>query len=124
MLKFAIVAAGFCALTAIAPASAQHAADQCRATAGHVKVFDGRDGRDISAQPAPAAAAADYYLKIEGVAGESRASAREHGSRAAVGRRMKGGVRVAIGDVNGDGATSAARAQCANNLKQIGLANH
>ncbi|MCW3847931.1 hypothetical protein OF829_11835 [Sphingomonas sp. LB-2] len=65
--------------------------------------------------------------------GQGSASAREAGSRVAVGRRHSetrrpsGGVRVAVGDVNGDGATSGRepappRMRTQNNLKQIGIA--
>jgi len=127
MLKFALIAAGLCALTAIAPASAQDAAaDQCRAAAGHVKVFDGRDGGTLAQAPRGSEAHYDALHKIEGVPGESKdnvRTARELGSRAAVGRRMRGGIRVATGDVDGDGA-GAMRAKCQNNLKQISLGQH
>lgn len=64
-------------------------------------------------------------------------TARELGSRGAVGRRrteaprasgFRGGVRVATGDVNGDSATrrgpAPARMKAQNNLKQMGLAHH
>lgn len=122
MLK-TIIAAGLCALSLSAtPAAAQDAAaGQCRASS---------------------AATADGFK-------DNVRTARELGSRAAVGRRVQGdtspaggpviqgdvpgetkaqagfggGVRVAAGDVNGDTSTAAARMQCSNNLKQLGTAN-
>jgi hypothetical protein len=127
MLKFAIAAGLFALTVSAAPASAQDAAaNQCRAAAGHVKVFDGATGT-LRQQPTRTAAY-DALMKLDGVPGESKDSvrtAREHGSRAAVGRRRSaGGVHVASGDVDGDGATeaAAARMQCQNNLKQMGTA--
>ena len=106
MLKQMIAATGLCALALIAtPAAAQ-------------------DRRGDA--PAPTAGFKDNVR-----------TARELGSRGAVGRRrteaprasgFRGGVRVATGDVNGDGATSREprppRTNSGNNLKQIGLANH
>lgn len=125
MLKH-FIAAGLCALAfSAAPASAQDAAaaNQCRAAAGHVKVFNGARG-NLSAQSPATEAGYDALTTIEGVPGESKdnvRTARELGSRAAVGRRnASGGVRVAAGDVDGD-ASGAARMQCSNNLKQLGL---
>jgi len=58
---------------------------------------------------APAGAAStDYLLKIEGVPGESAAHDHDHKDWIEVlSLRFKGGVRVAAGDVNGDGAAQA-----------------
>lgn len=129
-----VIAAALCAVAFSAtPAAAQDAANQCRATAsGHVKVFDGHTGT-LAQAPRETGAGYDALNKIEGVPGESKA--REHGTRAAVGRRLqadgqasapafRGGVRVAAGDVNGDGATAGPRMSCSNNIKQMGTAAH
>lgn len=119
MLKQIIIVAGLCALTAsTAPAFAQDAAaNQCRAATagrGHVKAFD---GRDMAQQPQAPQSGDDGFK-------DNVRTARELGSRAAVGRRSAaGGVRVAAGDVDGD-ASGAARMQCSNNLKQLGTASH
>lgn len=58
---------------------------------------------------APAwAASTDYLLHIEGIPGESAAHDHEHKDWIEVlSLRFKGGVRVAAGDVNGDGAAQA-----------------
>ncbi len=98
MLKQIILAAGLCTLALpAAPALAQDGAqaNQCRASAQ-------ANGSETGFK-------------------DNVRTAREKGSSSATGRR-RGGVRVAMGDVNGDGATEAPRMKCQNNLKQLGTA--
>jgi hypothetical protein len=129
MLKQIVFATGLSVLAFSATPAAAQDSGKCEAAAGHVKVFDGNN-----LTPAPRGTAAGDYIGLDDIKGESKSTA------------ATGGVRVAAGDVNGDGATGqhikkatlygrkagddkrsdgeqAARMKSQNNLKQMGLAN-